>query len=461
MAKLEKYENLIEHGIELMGGKDNVSFFTHCMTRLRFNLKDKGLVNFEELEKQSGVVGAQWVGEQLQLIIGQNVSDVYAAICKKNDLNMEKAVEENKEGTKEKINGKKILNLCIDYISGSLGPAIPVLTGCGMIKVLLLLLQQFGVDTTTATMQLLNFVGDAGYYFLPIIVGANAAKKLGANQGLGMVIGAMLIYPTFVSEVAAGTAFDFLGIPVYGATYTSTIFPVLLCVAVMAPVQKFFGKISPAILRSIIEPLCTLLVMIPISFCVLAPAGSYLGSYLSAAVLGIYNTIGFVGVALLAAFFPFIIMTGMHGAFVPYLLEMLGGVGYEPIFFPALFISNINQGVAALAVAVKTKNQNLKSTGFSCAVTGIVAGVTEPAMYGVNLKYKTPMIGSMIGSAVGGLIAGLCNVAIYAFASVSSIAGLPCYIGESSRNLIFMIVAILIGAAVTFAATFVLYKDHE
>lgn len=461
MAKLAKYEDLLNHGLDFLGGKDNIAFFTYCMTRLRFNLKDKGLVKVEELEKLSGVVGAQWVGEQLQLIIGQNVSDVYNAICKKYDLNVEKAVDENLDGTKKFLSFKSIVNICVDYISGSLGPVIPVLTGCGMIKVILLLLQQFGIDTTGASMQILNFVGDAGYYFLPVIVGATAAKKLGANQGLGMVIGAMLIYPTFVSEVAAGTAFSFLGLPIYGASYASTIFPVLLCVAVMAPIQKFFGKISPAILRSIIEPLGTLLVMIPISFCILAPAGSYLGTYLSAAVLGLYNTIGFVGVALLAALFPFIIMTGMHGAFVPYLLEMIGGVGYEPIFFPALFISNINQGIAALAVAVKTKDRDLKSTGFSCAVTGVIAGVTEPAMYGVNLKYRTPMIGAMIGSAVGGLVAGLLNVAIYAFASVSSIIGLPCFIGENSSNLIFMVISIFVGAATTFVATMFLYKDKE
>ena len=459
MAKANKYENLINNILDLVGGKDNVSFFTYCMTRLRFNLKDRGLAQVEEIEKLQGVLGAQWIGEQLQLIIGQNVADVYTAICKANNMSIEKAVDENVDGAKKEMNLKNIVNICIDYISGSLGPIIPVLTGSGMIKVLLLLLGQFGVDTTTPTMELLNFVGDAVFYFFPILIGANAAKKLGANQGLGMVMGAMLIYPGFVNGVAAGTAYDFFGIPVYAATYTSTVIPVLLTVAAMAPIQKFFGRISPAILRSIIEPLCTLLVMIPLSFCLLAPAGSFLGGYLSTAVLALYNTIGFVGVALLAAFFPFIIMTGMHGAFVPYLLEMLGGVGYEPIFFPALVISNINQGIACLAVALKSKNPDVKSTGLSCAVTGVVAGVTEPAMYGINLKYKTPMVGAMIGSAAGGLVAGLFNVVIYAFASASSIIALPCFIGANPNNLMLMVVSIAVGAVVTFVATTFLYKE--
>jgi PTS system beta-glucosides-specific IIC component len=276
-----------------------------------------------------------------------------------------------------------------------------------------------------------------------------------------MVIGAMLIYPTFVDGVSAGTEFTLFGLPVYGASYTSTIFPVILCVWVMAPIEKFFAKISPDSLRSIIEPLCTLIVMIPLSFCLLAPAGAFLGNYVSAFVIWLYNTIGFIGVAVLAAFMPFLIMTGMHSAFVPYLLQMFGSVGYEPIFFTALVISNIDQGASALAVAVKTKDKNIRSTSLSCAVTAIVAGVTEPAMYGVNLKYKKPMWGAMIGSAIAGLFAGLMKVYIYAFAGASSIVAIPCFIGPESSNVIMMCVAIVIGIVATFIATLILYKDEK
>ena len=159
---------------------------------------------------------------------------------------------------------------------------------------------------------------------------------------------------------------------------------------------------------------------------------------------------------------PFVIMTGMHGAFVPYLMQMLTvDPLYEPIFFPALIISNIDQGIAALAVALKTKDTNLKSTGFSTAVTAVVAGVTEPAMYAVNLKYKTPMYGAMIGSAIGGCVAGLLKTAIYAFAGASSVIALPLFVSaDKPNNLLFMVISVLVGAVATFAATWVLYKPE-
>jgi PTS system beta-glucosides-specific IIC component len=372
------------------------------------------------------------------------------------------AADGSNQDTKKKMTVGGVFSSILDAISGCLTPAIPLLIGCGMIKVILLILESAGLlGAESTTYILLSAVGDAGFYFLPVIVGGNAAKKFGANVGLGMVIGAMLIYPTFVDGVSAGTSFTLFGLPVYGASYTSTIFPVILCVWVRAPIERFFAKISPDSLRSIIEPLCTLIVMIPLSFCLLAPAGAFLGNYVSAFVIWLYNAIGFVGVAVLAAFMPFLIMTGMHAAFVPYLLQMFGSVGYEPIFFTALVISNIDQGAAALAVAVKTKDTDVRSTSLSCAVTAIVAGVTEPAMYGVNLKYKTPMWGAMIGSAIAGCFAGLMKVYIYAFAGASSVVAIPCFIGPDSSNVIMMCVAIVIGVVATFISTMILYKDKK
>lgn len=460
-----KYEILADEIVGLVGGKENISFFTHCVTRLRFNLKDQGLGQIEEVKKLPGVLGAQWQNGQLQIIIGQAVGDAYKLICEKHDLSVEKPVDEalDDSNSLRKKGVKGVIDRIFDGISGSLTPLIPVLIGCGMIKVLLIILDMCGVSAESGTYQLLNFAGDAGFYFLPVLVGAFAAKKFGANMGLGMVIGAMLIYPSFVSGVSGGVAYNFLGIPVYGASYTSTIFPIILSCAVMAPIEKFIAKHSPELLRSVLEPLLTMIVMIPLAFCLLGPVGSFLGQYLSAFVLWLYNTIGFVGVSLFAAIMPFVIMTGMHGAFVPYLLQMLTAEPYyEPIFFPALIISNINQGIAALAVAVKSKDASVKSTGLSTALTAVVAGVTEPAMYGINLKYRTPMYGAMIGSAIGGLVAGLLKTVIYAFAGASSIIALPLFVSkENGSNLIFMIIAVAIGAVATFVATWFLYKEEQ
>lgn len=459
--KANKYDELAERVLELVGGKDNITFFAHCVTRLRFNLKDESAARTDEIEKIKGVLGCQWQSGQLQIVIGQTVGDAYRLICEKNGLNMENSISENLDVKKKvRLTPGGVLNEILNSISACLTPTIPVLIGCGMIKVILLCLQTFGIlADTDATYQILSFVGDAGFYFLPVLVGGNAAKKFGANPGLGMVIGAMLIYPNFVSGVAEGTAYTLFGLPIYGASYTSTIFPVILCVWIMAPIEKFFAKISPDSLRSIIEPLCTLLVMVPLSFCLLAPAGAFLGNYVSSFVIWLYNSIGFAGVAILSAFMPFIVMTGMHSAFVPYLLQMFGSVGYEPIFFTSLVISNINQGAASLAVAIKTKDKSIKSTGVSCAITAIAGGVTEPAMYGINLKYKTPMWGAMIGSAIAGLFAGIMKVYIYAFAGSSALFAIPCFISDNGMNVILICISIAIGTASTFVATLFLYKE--
>lgn len=454
------YNEIAEKIVDLVGGKENVQFFTHCVTRLRFNLKDEKKANKEEVDKLPGVLGSQWQNGQLQVIIGQAVGDVYKLICEKNGLAMEKAVDENIDADLGKKGLKGIVDKVFDGISGSLTPFIPALIGAGMIKVLLIFADMLGADATSGTYQLLSFAGDAGFYFLPIIIGAFAARKFGCNQGLGMVIGGMLVYPSF----ANGSGFNFLGIPVYSNSYSSTIIPIILCCAVMAPIERFFAKHSPEILRSVLEPLCTILIMIPLAYCVLGPIGSFLGQYLSSFVLWLYNSVGFIGVALFAAIMPFVIMTGMHGAFVPYLLQMLTDptIGYEPIFFPALIISNVNQGVAALAVALKTKSAELKSTGLSTAVTAIVAGVTEPAMYAVNFKYKTPLYGAMIGSAIGGLAAGLFKCAIQAFAGASSLIALPLFASASNpSNLMYMIIATVIGMVATFAATWILYREEK
>ena len=460
-----KYDTLASNIVDYVGGKSNIQFFTHCVTRLRFNVKDQSSVKKDLIEKLPGVLGVQWQNGQLQVIIGQSVGDAYKLICEKNGLTQEKSVEEVIEEDKpaEKKGVKGVIDAIFNGISGSLTPLIPALIGCGMIKVILILLDLCGVSSDSSTVQLLTFAGDAGFYFLPIMIGAFSAKKFGANPALGMVIGGILLYPSFAAGVGTGVAYNFLGIPVYGVTYSSTIFPIILCCAVMAPIEKFVAKHSPEILRSVLEPLVTIIIMIPLALCLLGPVGSYLGQYLSAFVLWVYNTIGFVGVALFAAIMPFVVMTGMHGAFVPYLMQMLTvSPLYEPIFFPALIISNINQGISALAVAVKTKDKNLKSTGLSTGVTAVVAGVTEPAMYAVNLKLKTPMYGAMVGSAIGGLVAGILKTAIYAFAGASSVIALPLFISaDKPNNFLFMVIAVIVGAVATFVATWFLYKDEQ
>lgn len=458
MAKKERFEDLANRVIDLLGGKDNIEFFTHCVTRLRFNVKDKGEVEVEEIKKIEGVIGCQWSGEQFQIIIGQAVDDAYQLICEKTGFAQEKGIKENLDSPKKKFS----FNAVMDAISACVTPCIPVLIGCGLVKIIVLLGEMLGIlSADSSTDIVLTFVGDSGFYFLPVMIGAFTAKKFGGNTALGALMGSMFIHPTFIAKVAEGTALSVFGLPIYSATYTSTLFPAFLTVIVMCYVERFVAKHSPDSIRAITEPILTILVMIPLGFCVLGPIGAFLGNYIAAAVMFIYEHIGFMGVGLLAAFYPWLVLTGMHTGFTPYLLNAFATVGYDPIVIVASVINNVNQGAACLAVALKTKDNNLRSTALSCAITAIVGGVTEPALFGVNFRLKRPIYGAMIGSFIGGAIAGLGKVYCYAFVGSGGLFAIPAFINERTQNLILMVVAMAVGMVATFVATLILHKNEN
>ena len=462
MAKAERYAELASKVVEYVGGKDNIVFFTHCVTRLRFNVKDKSLVKGSDIEKIRGVMGCQWVGDQYQIIIGQSVSDAYNLIVKEAGLEGNGSVDEDMGDAHKK---KFSINAVFDAISGSITPIIPVFIGAGFIKIAVLLLTQFGLLTAdNTTIQVLTFVGDAGFYFLPVFVGAFAAKKFGANMALGMMMGAIFIHLSFISAVTDGTALSVYGIPVYATTYSSSVVPALLTVWVMSYVEKFFAKHSPDSIRSITEPFFTLLVMLPLALCVLGPVGAFVGTYLSEAIMWLYNTTGFFGIAVLSAIFPWIVMTGMHTALAPYLVNAMATVGYDPVIGTANFVANIDQGAACAAVAFKTKHdENLRSVASACAVTAIVGGVTEPGMFGVNLKLKTPMYGAMIGSFFGALVAGFGHAYLYSMIGSGGLFALPAYLGGDNpfASMAWMATGLVVGAIVTFIATYILYKPED
>ncbi len=465
-----KYEELADSTIDLVGGKDNITYFTHCVTRLRFNLKDKSKVQEKELGDVTGVISLRWQGEQLQVVIGAAVEDAYKLICKKNNMPMNAAVSADgspaPSGAAPADDEKKFsFGSIIQNIAGSISPLIPVLIACGLTKVVVEILLISGLLTTEmSTYQVLSFVGDAGFYFLPIFVGGMAAKRFGTNMALGMLMGALIMHPEFINLATTaaeeGTSLTIYGLPIAARTYTGTIFPAILSVAVMKYVEKFFTKVIPEIVRTMLVPLLTLLVMVPLVLCVLSPAGYWIGTFVGDALIWIYDTIGFLGVALVSALLPFLIMTGMHTAISPFVLQQISTVGSESLMNPASFISNMDQGFASLAVAFKTKDKKIRSLAISGAVTAILGGVTEPAMYGINLKYRKPMIGAMIGSFCGAAVAGLLHATAYSFGAMG-IFSITMYVHEGDSNFMYMVIALLIGAIVTFISTYILYTDEE
>lgn len=460
MAK--DYTKLAQSLPELVGGRENIKKFGHCTTRLRFGLSDKDLVQIEAIKSLNGTVDARWAGDELQVVIGPAVADAYRAICKETGISENNASADDSSEKQQPKTIKGYFSAILEGIAACLSPAIRVFVGIGLIKVIVLLGEKIGFLTPDMpTDMILTFVSDAGLYFLPVFIGGFAAKRFGGDLGLGMLMGAMLIAPSFIDGVASGTEFSFLGLPVYSASYAYTAFPSILCGFACAKIQNFVGKHSPALIRTIVEPLVTILVMIPVAFCVLAPLGSVLGNYLSVGIMWMSEHMGFLAVALMSAFVSIIVMTGMHSALAVICLNLLTTVGFDTILLPAIVISNINQGVASLGVAFKTKDKNLRGTGIACGISAVVAGVTEPALFGVNLAYRTPQIAAMLGGGIAGLFAGIMKLKAFSFISSQGIFGTTMFIGEPASNFIVGIIAVVIGAAATFIFTMILFQDKE
>ena len=456
MAK--NYDALVNNITDYIGGCSNVTYFSHCVSRLRFNVKDKGLVKMEEIEKTENVIGCQWSGDQFQIIIGTGVAEAYQQICTKTDFTSSQSAAHEKPAEKKTV--KTFINGMFDGISGCLSSMIPVILCGGMLKILLILLEVAGVSAQAGTYQVISFVADAAFYFLPVFVGASAANKFNVNMGLGMLVGAMLIAPNFIALVNDGVALNIFGLPIYATTYSSTVFPIIMSVYVMSYIQKFITKYSPEVLKGILVPLLTILLMMPIALCILGPLGNILGNYLATGIIWLYDTTGFLGVGVFAAILPFIIITGMHFGFFPYLFAAFANPGYEPFYCIANTVFNINQGAACLAIAIRTKNLNVKSMAATAGITAIVAGVSEPALFGVSFKYKKALWCSMIGCFAGGIIAGIFHVTCYAFASFGLI-GLPSYVTKDGMNLIYAIVALAISAIITFVLTLITVKPQD
>lgn len=454
----KNYDKLANRLPELVGGADNVKSITHCMTRLRIDIVDKSRTQAEQIKGLPGVKGVIWSGNQLQIVIGQTVDQAYEAVSR--TLPVEGKTISEVSVQKEK---KLSLTFFIEVISECVAPILPVLIGAGMLKVVMLLCQTAGIiSINSGTYVTLNFVSDAAFYFLPVYTGASAARKFKMNMFVGMFLGAMQIHPTFTAMCESGAAGSIFGIPIYAGTYTSAIFPTILTVWAASYVERFMQKHSPAFLRTMFVPFGTMLIMMPVSLCALAPIGSIAGTYLAEAIIWLYENCGFIAVALLAAIHPLMTMTGMHHGMGPYLFSSFATVGYEPLASSATFIDNINIGASCLAIALKSKNTDVKTDAAASGISAAVSGITEPGLYGFVLKNRRVLFSVMMGNLIGGLIAGVAGCLCYAFAGSYGFFGLATFIGERGiSNLLYMIAAVAVGFLIVFISTFILYQDDK
>lgn len=449
------YQELAGRILDLVGGKENVSGLTHCATRLRFNLKNESIAKTDALKSTPGVLGVVQNGGQYQIIIGNDVNHVYKPIAEKCDLsNTEKTGPSEKQSLGARF---------IDTITGIFTPVLPAITAAGMLKAVLAVLTAFKlVDTAGSTYQVINFMADAAFYFLPILLANSAAKKFGCNQYLAMMLGGILLHPNFVNMVTVsketGVAIKLFFLPIYNAAYSSSVIPIILSVWFMSYVEPVADKISPKPIKFFTKPLITILVSGIVALCALGPVGYIIASWIADGVNLLNTYVSWLVPMILGGVFPLLVMTGTHYGIIPIGINNRMTTGFDTIVYPANLASNIAQGAASFAVAVKTKSRDVKQLASSAGITA-VCGITEPALYGVNMRFKTPLISACIGGAAGGLFVGLFNVKNYGGGSPGLLT-LPGYIGENGFNdLIFACIGAAIAFVLAFILTYILYRD--
>ena len=413
------YENTAKKILQRVGGKDNVINLVHCMTRLRFTLKDESIVDDEAGKKTKGVMGIMKKGGQYQIIIGNDVGNVFNELNKFGNFSNE--VKEVPAKSNEK---KNIFTMLMDTISGIMAPVIPAIIGAAMIKVLLTLLPMIGVLSTNGqTYQLLSVIGDGAFFFMPVLIAISASKKFGTNMYYAASIALIMLHPNLITLMNtahdAGQTVKFLKyIPVTYASYSYSVIPIILAVYSLRYVERFVDKITPVVTKNFLKPMLVVLIEVPIALIILGPLGAICGNGLSTVVYAIHDKLGFIAIGLVAGVYPFVVMAGMHHAFTPIKLGMIATTGYENFICIGELCSNMAQGAASLAVALRSKNKDFKQIAGSSAFSALFAGITEPALYGVTLRLKRPMLGACIGGAVGGLVGGFFQMKCFGIATL-------------------------------------------
>ena len=451
-------EKLTSTIIEKVGGIENISLAEMCVTRLRFKLRDKNKADTEGLKKVEGVLSVVYGAGLYQVVLGANVFPVFDKI--KSDYNIETSEVTEAQVTADesvKKNFSYYLQIVIQFLSASVTPFVTVLYGAGMLKVATSLAAYFWPSVAeNSTYMLFNFLATTPFYFMPILIAYGAARTLKSNPIFAVTMAATLLYPNFVGLVGGDETVTMFGIPVTLVSYANTLLPALLSTVLLAKLEKFFYKVIPAVLRTVFAPLCILAVGYPIVILVLAPLGTIIGGYIVNLFVGLYGLTGGVAVGLLAAVWPFIVMGGFNMLFVAPMLELLSDLQYDNFFRPTWILHNVAEGGACIGVAIKAKDKQLKSDAISAAVGAIVSGVSEPAIYGINLRLRKPLIAVVIGGLVGGCTAGLLGAKAFSL-GYSSILAIPIFLD----TMFAISIAIVVTLVVSVAATLIMGFDES
>lgn len=458
----QNFRTTAEDVLKAVGGSDNIVSATHCMTRLRLNLVDEQKANDEAVKAIKGVIGINHQSGQYQVIIGQTVDKVYAEFAGLigNKIQIQAA---DSDTPKKKLTVKETFSRVLDYLSGSMTPLIPAMITAAMFKTIQVILgpDLFNlIGTKSDIYQLCGFLYSAFFYFLPIFLGFTAAKKLGASQVMGLYVGAMLLVPELVQ--LAEKSFKVYGfIPTTIHDYSQSVIPVVLSVWVMSYVEKFFKRIVPAVLSTIFVPFLTMLIMTPLVLALLAPIGNIFGQWIGDALISFGNIGGFVAVAVVAALWELLVMTGMHMVLITFALTALMTNGVDNFVMVAAVLATWATFGLALGAALRIRDKEEKALTFGYVVSGIVGGVTEPTIYGVMLKYKRTMAALIVGGGFAGAYAGLTHVGMYV-AGASNFLSVVGYFAGGRTNIVNGFIATAIAFFGTAALTYFFgFRDDE
>lgn len=443
---MSKYGSLVEKIVQNVGGKDNIVSLTHCVTRLRFRLKDENKAKDDKIKNLDGVITVMHSAGQYQIVIGNHVGDVFDEVCAR--LNWGK---ENHNEEKEKMTLKEKF---IDLLTSIFMPSISILCACGMIKGLNSILQFAGVYPDTSGIYLLiNAIGDCIFYFFPVVIGYNSAKKFKLSPYIGMMIGAALCYPAI-----NGVDLAFFGMTM-NVTYTSTVLPVILTVAFAAPMEKWLNKVLPDLIKSFFTPMIVLLCSTILGFMAIGPAANYLSNIISSALSGVYNMSPLLAGVLVGGLWQVMVVFGVHMTLIVLAIMNIAAGTPDPILALQIFVA-FAQSAVVLAIALKTRDKKLKSVCIPAFISGMF-GVTEPAIYGITLPRIKMFIISCIGGAVSGGFAGMMGLKYHQMAGLG-IFEIPAVFPKEGIQTVMIqaAAAAVIAFVLSFILAYVLYKDE-
>lgn len=469
-----KYENLAKDIVRNVGGKENVSSLTHCITRLRFKLKDESKANDEVLKDMEGVVTVMKSGGQYQVVIGNHVPEVYADVMPLLGLEEGEASQEDEGDEKS----KNLFNRMIDVISGIFQPILGIMAACGMVKGFNALFVALGLYTDTCGGYLiLNAIGDGLFTFMPVFLGYTAAKKFNMKPMLGLVIGAIMCYPSIQNSALSaggealytlfqGTMFesqvytDFFGIPLIAMDYTGTVVPVIFVVYFASKCEKLFQKFIPDLVKFFFVPMLTLVVAIPAGLLIIGPLATFGSTLIAEGVMAVRNFSPLLAGGIVGLFWQILVIFGLHWGFIPVYINNIMTNGFDNVMMP-FFACTFATSAVVLAIFCKTKNRHLKEMALPNFISGIF-GVTEPAIYGILLPLKKPFIISCVAGGIGGAFYGAFNFRKFMVGGMG-IFELPAMIEPDGSwgNFIVALAGIGITMVIAFAATMILYKDKK